>query len=62
MASSRIRIRGLRQKRAGDGDALALATGQLDAALADDRLVAVAKALDELIAVGQAGGSLDLFE
>ena len=41
-----------RQQRAGDGHALALAAGQGQAALADQRLVAVRKAGDHL---GQAG-------
>src|SRR5690606_24756675 len=47
---------------ARDGDALALAAGELDAALADDGVVAVVEALDELVAVRDAGGGADLFE
>src|SRR4030095_5496427 len=51
---------GLRQNRAGDGDPLPLAAAQLDAAFADDRVVASRKAQDELLAVSDAGGVHDL--
>jgi hypothetical protein len=44
----------VRDDGAGDGDALPLAAGQLDAALADDGVVAVLEAVDELVRVGDA--------
>ena len=47
---------GVAEQRAGDGDALALATGQPDAALAHHRLIALRQARDELVGVGAAGG------
>ena len=54
VASSRIRIRGSRRYRAGDGDALALAPRQTHAALPDLRRVAVGKGADVLVNVGVA--------
>ncbi len=48
------------QDRAGDRDPLALAAGELDAPLADDRVVALRQLLDELVAVGDAGRPEDL--
>ena len=50
----------VRQNRPGDGDTLALPARQLDAPLADDRIVAVRKLLDELVAVRDAADLLDL--
>ena len=44
---------------ASDGDALALAAGEFDAALADEGLVAVGEFVDEFVGVGAAGGVLD---
>ena len=41
------------QQRAGDGDALALAAGEADAALADHRVVALRQAGDEAVGVGR---------
>jgi hypothetical protein len=43
-------------------DTLALTTGQLDAALADDRVVAVRELADELVAVRDAARVLDVVE
>jgi hypothetical protein len=42
------------QERARDGDALALAAAQRQAALADARVVAVGQALDEVVGLGAA--------
>jgi hypothetical protein len=39
---------GIGEERAGDGDALQLAAGEADAALADDRVVALRQGVDEL--------------
>ena len=44
------------QQGAGDGDALALATGEPCAAFADHGLVAVGQRLDEVVRVGGVGG------
>jgi len=55
VASSRIRIRRLGQECAGDGEALPLASGELDAAFADDGVVGVREALGELVDAGRAG-------
>src|SRR5207237_6634522 len=44
----------LSQNRSRDGDALPLPAGKLDPALADDRVVFLLKAFDELFAVGDA--------
>jgi hypothetical protein len=44
----------------GDGDALPLTSRQLDAPLADDRIVAVRQTLDELVGMGAPGSGLDL--
>src|SRR5690606_26810875 len=41
------------EQRAGYGDALSLAARKLHPALADDRVVAIRKLADELLAVGQ---------
>ena len=46
---------------AGDADALALASGEGGAALADQRVVAEGHAGDELVGVGESGGGDDLF-
>ena len=43
-------------KGAGDGDALALATGEALAAFAEGRVVAVGQCADEVVRVGFAGG------
>ena len=48
------------EDRARDGDALPLSAGQLHAALADDRVVALLELLDELVAVRDAATRLDL--
>ena len=48
------------QQRAGDRQALALAAGERQAALADAGVVAVGQALDELVGLGAAGGGHDL--
>jgi hypothetical protein len=45
----------------GDGDALLLAAGELEPALADQRVPAVRQALDEGADVRQLGGALELF-
>ena len=45
---------------AGDGEALALAAGELDAALADDGVVAFGEALGELVDAGDAAGLQEL--
>ena len=47
VASSSTRIGGVAEDGAGDGEPLALAAGELLAALADDRVVAVGEGLDE---------------
>src|SRR5690606_34877669 len=51
---------GIGQDRARDGDSLALPAGQLHAALAHDRVVAVLEAVHEFIAVGDAARGADL--
>ena len=48
------------QDGARDGDALLLPAGELHAALADERRVALGEARDEVVGVGGAGGGLDL--
>ena len=48
------------QDGAGDGDALALAAGELDAALADDGVVLLFEVLGELVDAGDAAGFEDL--
>ena len=48
------------EDRARDRDALALAAGELDAALADHRVVALLELRDELVAVRDAADALDL--
>ena len=48
------------QDRARDRDALALSAGELDAALADERVVAVRQRLDELGRVRELGGASHL--
>src|ERR1022692_3206738 len=45
---------------AGDGDALPLTAGELDAALADDGVVLLLELFGELIDAGDAAGGLDL--
>ena len=49
------------QDGAGDGDALALPARELDAPLADNRVVPVGEALDEPVRVGDAADFFDLF-
>src|SRR5215468_4616723 len=44
----------IRQKRAGDSDALPLAARKFDSAFADDRVVALLEAFDEFVAMGDA--------
>ena len=53
--SSRMRRRGCVSSDARDGDALALAARQADAALADDRVVALRQPVDELVRLRRAG-------
>ena len=48
------------QDRAGDRDALLLAAGEAEAALADDGVVAVGQRGDRVVDLGGAGGVLDL--
>jgi len=48
------------RQRARDGDALALAAGEIDAALLDERVIAVAQAADELVGAGEARHGDDL--
>ena len=55
VASSKIRISGLRQQRPGDRQPLPLAAGEVGPALADDRLVPLGQARDELVQPGGAG-------
>ena len=62
VASSRTRIGGLIEQRAGDRHALALAARERVAALADDRVVAVGQPDDELVGVGRLRRSDDLFD
>src|SRR5882672_199679 len=50
-----------RQQRAGDGHPLALTAGKLHASFADDRLVFIVEALDELLAMGDPADGPDLF-
>jgi hypothetical protein len=52
----------VRENRARDRHTLTLTARQLDAALADDRVVAVGKLADELVAVRDAAGVLDLLD
>ena len=47
------------EKRSGDGDALALASGELCAAISDYRFVAVGKRFDEFAREGRFGGFAD---
>ncbi len=47
-------------QRSGDADALALAAGQRGAAIADQAVVAVGHAVDELVGVGQLGRRNDV--
>ena len=58
VASSRISTRGFGEQRARDRQALALAAGQRQAALADLRVVALRQARDELVGLGAARGLL----
>ncbi len=51
---------GVGQDGAGDGDALALAAGELDAALADDGFVLLWEALGELVYAGDTTGLHEL--
>ena len=48
------------QDRAGDRDALLLAAGEAEAALADDGVVALGQRRDDVVDLGGAGGLLDL--
>ena len=50
----------IRQNRAGDAQALALAAGEFEAALADERVVAFGQAIDEFVRVGSPRGVDDL--
>ena len=60
VGSSRMRIGRVLEQRAGDREALALAARERRAALADERVVAVGQALDEVVRVGRPGRRLDL--
>ena len=60
VASSRIRIARVGGQRAGERDELALAGGQLRAALADRRVVAVLERHDELVGADGVRGGADL--
>ncbi len=55
VASSKIRSSGLRKQRPGDRQPLPLAAGEVGPAFADDRLVALGQAGDELVEPGGAG-------
>ena len=46
--------------RPGNGDALFLAAGEFQAALADDRVIAPGQRHDEVVDAGEPGGLLDL--
>src|SRR5579863_5206250 len=52
---------GLGENGAGDGDALALAAGELDAALADDRVIFVGEGFGEFVDPGDAAGAQNFF-
>ena len=52
---------GVGEYGAGDGEALALAAGELDAALADDGVVALGETLGELVDAGDGAGFHELF-
>ena len=52
---------GVLQDGAGDGDALAFAAGEAEALFADDGVVALRHAQDEVVGEGVAGGLYDLF-
>ena len=52
--------RGVFEDRPRDGDPLALAAGEFDAAFADHRLVAVGEVLDEIVGFGGLGGRTDV--
>lgn len=54
-------MRGVLEDGAGDGDALLLAAGELQAALADLRLVAVGQRFDKVMDLRRAGGFDHLF-
>ena len=60
VASSRMQDRRRLEDGAGDGDALLLAAGELQAALADLGLVAVGREADEIVDLGEPGRLLDL--
>src|SRR5262245_65282813 len=51
---------GAPEDRSRDRQALTLAAGQLDAAIADRRVVGVRQAIDELVGAGELGGRHDL--
>ena len=53
-------MRGSFEDGPGDGQPLPFAAGQLDAALADHRVVAVRQPRDEIVDVGGAAGGLQL--
>ena len=60
VASSSSRMLGIGEQRAGERDALPLPTGEREALLADDGVVAVREPQDELVRLGRARGGLDL--
>ena len=53
-------MRGIGKNRARNGKPLTLAAGELDAALADDRVIALREALGELVDAGDATGGKKL--
>ena len=60
VASSRQEYTGFVQESSGKRNALALAAGQRQPPLADDRLVPVRELLDEIVCPRRSGGGLDL--
>src|SRR4030095_2895461 len=50
------------QQRAGNSHALSLTAGKLNPSFADDRLVSIFEAFDELFAISHAAGRLNLFK
>ena len=53
---------GVQQHGSGDRKALALATGQIDAALAHPSLIALGELADELVGIGDFSGLFDRVE
>jgi len=57
VASSRIRMRGSARMARANRDTLALAAGQLDASLSNDRVVFVGERFGELVDAGDTAGT-----